>query len=242
MPTHSDSAEKESLKLVEDFVGALTHALASCPQPGTLLAKYRFGSSKHLQRAIEGFAFLRQSKRVDASKFLVRPALEVLIRLEAASKHPDLFYRIAFSEHLRDEQLLRLSDELSNDKARSEENWKTFKENWQRFSDAFTKEFPNVPKVDKELTVAAAAEKAELKPFYGSHYRIYSQYTHGALRASVGSLDQATDPEDNRIMAVCALGALETLVSLGAKWQNRDDLIERLQRLSPWQTGKDKRA
>jgi hypothetical protein len=242
MPTHSDSAEKESLKLVEDFVGALTHALASCPQAGTLLAKYRFASSKHLQRAIEGFAFLRQSKRVDASKFLVRPALEVLIRLEAASKHPDLFYRIAFSEHLRDEQLLRLSDELSNDNARSEENWKTFKENWQRFSDAFTKEFPNVPKVDKELTVAAAAEKAELKPFYGSHYRIYSQYTHGALRASVGSLDQATDPEDNRIMAVCALGALETLVSLGAKWQNRDDLIERLQRLSPSETGKDKRA
>jgi hypothetical protein len=113
---------------------------------------------------------------------------------------------------------------------------------WQRFSDAFTKEFPNVPKVDKELTVFAAAEKAELKPFYGSYYRIYSQYTHGALRASVGSLDQATDPEDNRIMAVCALGALETLVSLGAKWQNRDDLIERLQRLSPWETGKDKRA
>jgi len=157
---HSDSAEKESLKLLEDCVGALTQALSSCPAPDTLLSKYRFWSSKHLQRAIEGFAFLRRSRRVDSSKFLVRPALEVLIRLEAASKHPDLFYRIAFSEHLRDEQLLRESDKLSNKKARSEENWKKFKENWQRFCDAFTKEFPNVAKVDKELTVACAAEKS----------------------------------------------------------------------------------
>jgi hypothetical protein len=229
---HSDYAEKESLKLVEDFVEAVTRALASCPQPGTLLGKYQFGSCNHLQRAIEGFVFLRQSRRVDCSKFLVRPALEGLVRLEAARKHPDLFYRIAFSEHVRDEQLLKESDKLLNDNVRSEQNWKQFQENWQRFSDAFTKEFPNVPKLDKKLTVADAAEKTVLKSLYGRHYRIYSQYTHGAFRASVGSLDRTTDPDDNRIMVLCALGALETLVSLGAKSPNHGDLIERLERLS----------
>ncbi len=90
---HSNSAEEKSLKLVEDFVGALTHALDSLggKKPNTILDNYRFWSSKHLQRAVEGFAFLRRSERVDSSKFLVRPAIEMLIRLEAATKHPDLF-------------------------------------------------------------------------------------------------------------------------------------------------------
>jgi hypothetical protein len=232
-PNQTPSAEEESLKLVEDFDGELRHALDSLGDvwPNTLLDTYRFWSSKHLQRALAGFAFLRQSGLVDSSKFLVRPAIEMFIRLEAGGKHPDLFYRIASSERRRDEQLLREADKLSNNEAQSKENWKRFKEKWQRFDDAFTAEFPNIPKSNEELYIASAAEKAGLKPFYGSHYRIYSQYTHGALRASSGTLDQATDPEDNRIMAICALGALDTLVSLGAKSPNHGDLVERLQHL-----------
>jgi hypothetical protein len=197
---HSASAEQESLTLVDDVVGEITHALDSLDGklPNTLLGKYRFWSSKHLHRAVRGFAFLRRSGRVDCSKFLIRPAIEMAFRLEAVRKHPDLFYRIAFSEHLRDEQLLRVADQLLNDDAQSKENWKTFKENWNRFSDAFTAEFPNVPKVDKELSIACAAEKAGMKYIYDNHYRTYCQYTHGALRASIGALDDVTDPEDNR--------------------------------------------
>ncbi len=126
--------------------------------------------------------------------------------------------------------MLREADKLLNNKAQSEENWKRFKENWQRFRDAFTTEFPNSSKPDKELPIAYAAEKAGLKPFYGSHYRIYCQYTHGALRASIGSLDEATNPEDNRIVAICALGALDNLISMGAESPNRNDLVQRLQR------------
>jgi hypothetical protein len=228
---------EESLKLVEDFVSELSRALDSLgdkrPTADRLLSRYGFWSSKHLQRALAGFAFLRQSGRVDSSKFLVRPAIEMFIRLEAATKHPDLFYRIAASEHRRDAQLLRESDRVTNDKTQSKANWQQFEENWHRFVDAFTQEFPNVPKSNDDLGMASAAEKAGLKPFYGSHYRIYSQYTHGALRASTGALDSATDLEDNRIMSICALGALNALVSLGAQSPNHGSLVERLQRLSP---------
>jgi len=43
---HSASAEKESLKLVEDFNDELTHALDSLgkkkPDPDTLINRYRF--------------------------------------------------------------------------------------------------------------------------------------------------------------------------------------------------------
>ena len=238
--------EEESLKVVEDFTAEIIHALDSLgskrPNPDTLINRYRFWSAKHLQRALAGFAFLRRSGYTDSSKFLVRPSVEMFIRLEAARQHADLFYRIAASEHRRDAQLLRESDKLLSDETLSKENWKKFEENWQRFVDAFTKEFPSVPKSDNELDMASAAEKAGLKPFYGSHYRIYSQYTHGALRASSGALDSATDPEDNRIMSICALGALNALVSIGAKSPNHNSLVERLQRLSPKKQGEDKKG
>ena len=233
----ANQPEEESLKLVEDFVGELNHALDSLggkpPTPDTLLSRYRFWSGKHLQRALAGFVFLRRAGYVDSSKFLVRPAIEMFIRLVGATKHPDLFYRIAASEHRRDAQLLKEADKQINNEAQSKENWKTFEENWQRFNDAFTAEFPDVPKSNRELDMASLAEKAKLKRFYGSHYRIYSQYTHGALRASIGSLDLATDPEDNRITSICALAALEALVSLGAKSPNHGDLVERLEGICP---------
>jgi len=227
--------EEESLKLVEAFVDELKHALDSLggkmPTPNTLLGRYRFWSSKHLQRALAGFAFLRRSGYTDSSKFFVRSAIEMVIRLEAASKHPDLFYRIAFSEHRRDEQFLREVDKRLNNEAQSKENWKRFEANWEIFRDAFTKEFPDVPKEDKPLTVASAAEKMGMDNLYGGYYRIYSQYTHGALLATIGYLDEGTDPEDNRIMAMCAVGALEALISLGAESSSHDDLFRRFRRL-----------
>ena len=216
---HSASAEKESLKLVEDFNDELTHALDSLgkkkPDPDTLINRYRFWSAKHLQRACAGFVLLRRSGYIDSSKFLVRPSLEMFIRLETARQHPDLFYRIAAKEHRRDAQLLRERDKLLKDN--SEED---------------TKEFPDVTKSDDDLDMASAAKKAGLESFYGSHYRIYSQYTHGALRASMGYLDPATDPEDNRIMSICALAALEALISIGAKSPNQDSLEARIPRFS----------
>jgi hypothetical protein len=222
---HWASAEEESLTLVDDFVGEVTHAIQSLggKRPNALLANYRLWSSKHLYQAVGGFAFLRRSRLVDASKFLVRPAIEMMIRLEGARQHPDLFYRIAHSEHLQDKHLLQI--------AGNQELQAQIEKIWERFKDALAKEFPTIPipNVDDRLTIEYLAEKAGLKPFYDSHYRIYSRYTHGALHASTGNLDEATDPEDNRIMAVCALVALDNLVSLGAKSPNHDRLVQRLQ-------------
>jgi hypothetical protein len=151
-PSHSAEAEEESLKLVEDFNTELMHALDSLHKKSVgLLDQYRFWSSKHLQRAVDGFAFLRRSGRIDGSKFLVRPALEMAFRLQAVRKHPDSLYRIEFSEHHRDEQLLQ------EDAKRSEQPYDDtqIKQKWKRFSDAFTTEFPDIPKVDKALTIRA---------------------------------------------------------------------------------------
>jgi hypothetical protein len=225
---HSASAEEESLTLVDDLVREITKALDSLAgkKHNGLFDNYRFWSSKHLHRAADGFAFLRRFGRMDASKFLVRPAIDLVFRLEAVKKHPDLLYRIAFSEHRQDERFLRSAAEQSKQPYNDAEG----KEKWKRFSDAFTAEFPKIPKVDKELSVVCTAEKAGLKPIYDSHYRTYCQYAHGALRASIGGLDEATDPADNRTIALCAFFALDTLVSLGGESPNRDRLFQRLQR------------
>jgi Family of unknown function (DUF5677) len=229
---HSDSAEQESLTLVEDFVGEVAYALDSLGDKKTkgLFDNYRFCSSKHLHRAADGFAFLRGSGRVDASKFLIRPAIEIAFRLEAVRKHPNLLYRIAFSEHLREKQLVQAAVEHGQTNPTITRG---VEQKWKQFGDAFAAEFPEIPKVEERLTIECAAEKAGMKYVYDGHYRIYSQYTHGALFASIGYLDEATDREDNRAMAVCALIALDNLVSLGAKSPKRGSLFQRLSELPP---------
>jgi hypothetical protein len=113
-PSHSAEAEEESLKLVEDFNTELKQALDSLggKKADGLIDKYRFWCSKHLQRAVDGFAFLRRSGRVDGSKFLVRPAIEMAFRLEAARQHPDVFYRIAHEEYRQDKHLMQGESQL----------------------------------------------------------------------------------------------------------------------------------
>ena len=217
-------SEEKSLELVEDFNNELRNALASLAgkKPG-LLDTYRFWSAKHLQRAVDGFVFLRRSRRVDGSKFLVRPAIEMMIRLQA-SQHPALFYRIAHSEYLQDKHLLRIAGDDAKLQAQNDKNWEGFK-------NAFVSEFPTVPipDVGDRLTIEHLAKKAGLSPFYNGHYRIYCRYTHGALRASTGNIDEATDRADNQTMAVTALAALDNLISFGAHSSNRHGLAQRLE-------------
>ena len=171
-------SEEKSLELVEDFNNELRNALDSLEgkKPG-LLDTYRFWSAKHLQRAVDGFVFLRRSRRVDGSKFLVRPAIEMMIRLKAASQDPSLFYRIAHSEYLQDKHLLRIAGDDPKLQAQNDKNWEGFK-------NAFVSEFPTVPipDVGDRLKIEHLAEKAGLSPFYNSHYRIYCRYTWRATR------------------------------------------------------------
>ncbi|HEU0050031.1 MAG TPA: DUF5677 domain-containing protein [Nitrososphaera sp.] len=226
---HSTSTEEESLRLVEEIVAEITHALNSLggKQYKGVFDGYRFWSSKHLHRAAEAFAFLRRSGRVDGTKFLMRPAVEMAFRLEAVKQHPNLLYRIAFSEHIQEKKFLNATAKHDQTPATIT---RSVDDKWKKFSDAFAKKFPKIPRVKKELGIPATAEKAGLQYVYDAHYRIYCQYTHGTLFASVGYFDAATDPEDNRAMAGCAMIALDALISLGAESPNRDELFAR----QPW--------
>ena len=148
-------------------------------------------------------------------------------KLQAVRLHPEMFYRIAHDERRQDRRLMQGQPELqeASDK------------NWERFKSAFAKDYPTIPIPDlcdrcDRLSIAHVAHKAEMKGYYDSHYRIYSRYTHGALQASTGNIGDATDRADNQIMAVCALVALDNLISFGAQSPNRGRLDQKLEELS----------
>src|SRR2546427_6411 len=94
--------ESRSRNLLCDIQQELANAIDSLggKRGRSALDNYYFHAAKHLNRAAEGFIFLRKSGRMDASKFLVRPVIETIFRVEAVRKKPELLYRIAYSESI----------------------------------------------------------------------------------------------------------------------------------------------
>jgi hypothetical protein len=135
---HSASAEEESLKLVEEIVAEMTRALDSLTgkKHKGLFDGYQFWSSKHLHRAADAFAFLRRSGRLDGTKFLMRPAIEMAFRLLAVRQHPNLLYRIAFSEHIQEKKFLNAAAKHGKT---SSTITGSVDQKWKTFSDAFAK-------------------------------------------------------------------------------------------------------
>src|SRR5262249_43969411 len=149
--------------------------------------RYQYWAAGYLQRAVQAFAFLRRSRCLDGSKFLLRPALEMAFKLEASRLDPEMFYRIALEEYRQDNSLAQGQPQLLPEIATKSENFKK----------QFAKEFPNIPmpilcaKCDK-LTIEKIAVKAEMA-FYYKIYRIYCRFTHGAMQAATGMFDQPID-------------------------------------------------
>jgi hypothetical protein len=227
IPTHVHEEEQCSLTLLCDIQQELANALNSVggKQSRGALDNYYFHSADHVNRVAEGFIFLRKSGRTDASKLLVRPLIETMFRVEAIRKKPELFYRIAYSETIVEDPKW-IGSAASRAGATFDEaaHSKRFKE----FKEQLSKQLPNVPLEDKYISVWEIAEVAGMAGYYGSHYRTYCRYTHGALWAIGGFLTDLTDPEDNRAMGLCTWSVLDALASIGAESPNRQSLLQRL--------------
>ena len=212
------------MKLLSDMQAELHEALNDLGgrQGDGLLEQYAFYTAAHINRAAEGYVYLRESRRVEASKHLVRTAIEAFIRLQCIRKHPELLFRIAFTEFNEDKKWARSAkgEDLANAMQAIEANWVAFVEGYR-------KRYPEHSSNEKELSLRRAAEYAGMEGYYDSHYRLYCRFTNAALRASIGDLS-AFDAEDNRTMTVCALAAVEALVGLGASAPNLASLNQRL--------------
>lgn len=69
------------------------------------------------------------------------------------------------------------------------------------------KQEPGYPIVCKRVDGRYTAQVAELLPVYDTAYRIYCEFTHSAVRAVRGALDQTTDPIDTT-MVIWAVGTM----------------------------------
>jgi hypothetical protein len=218
--------EGKSLKLVVDVHTELSKALDSLGKKKArgMRDNYRFWSSFYMGRASQGYIVLRRAGGMAESRFLVRPALEIMFRLEAVRQKPELVYRIGYTETKLEDRKWLIALAKSAEK---QFDGAAFDKRWEEFKKEIQSQFPAANLEDKRLTIKEAADAANLGGVYDTIYATYCRYTHGALRAIVGEIDEPVGAEDNYIMACCLLCAVESLLSIGADAPNYESLKKR---------------
>ncbi|MHC1764934.1 MAG: DUF5677 domain-containing protein [Verrucomicrobiia bacterium] len=196
-------AELAALDLLSETGQLLGKAINSLGGivPPSVEANYLFQTAVGVNRVADGFLVLRRSGRVDASKVMVRPAVELLICAAAALRNKEFLFRKAYSEWREDKKLLAKSaaDEAEADTALLE------------LEHEFAGKLPGYPLKRERLRISQAAEMAGLRWLYDSAFAIYCQFTHGSVRALMGELAATTDRHDTAIVCWCTLIMLDLL-------------------------------
>jgi hypothetical protein len=225
-----ENPEDLPLKLLTDLQKELQAALKSLAgkKPNAITDRYYLNAGGFTNRVADGYLLLRNAGRMDASKLLIRPALEMMIRVQALRQQPGLFYRIGYTESEDDKKWFAPAARRLG---------KTFDikadpPGWDKFEKAFKKAFPKAKLQRVPLALPEAARIAGLLGYYDTHYRMYCKHTHAALRATGGYLDQMSDPEDTRTMVNCTFSALDAVAAIGGSVPKLKSLRARCDKLS----------
>jgi hypothetical protein len=207
-----DEVENRWLELLVDMQTELRDGLQGLAgkQLGGLHDAYLGYTAAHINRAVEGYVYLRRSGRVDASKLLVRTGIEAVIRLQAVRKKPELLFRVAFTEFNEERKWVRLTGGGDGSEA-----LRAIDAQWDDFKRKYRAKYPEHTLTEEDLSLRRAAECAGIEGYYDSHYRLYYKYTHAAFGATMGDLNDF-DREDTRTMTLCAFSALHAVASIGA--------------------------
>ena len=205
------SSPKELLTLVtqlQESLAACLNSLGGRPRNGLEEAFKGFCAS-HINRAAEGFVVLKGGNRDYSARLLVRPAMEAMFKLLAVKTDPSALYGIARYEHDQDKKWSRPfapggEGELT----------KAFDEKWKQFTEAYRGQHTEQELIPSPIGVRGAAERAHVDRYYDSHYRLYCQYTHAALRATTGDLDTFSG-EDERVVGFALIVAIEAVQEFG---------------------------
>jgi hypothetical protein len=223
--TNEDDAP--TLQLVRDLRSELAHGLNSLRgKQYDTIGKFIGSSAVHMNHAADGFIFVRESGRVDCSKLLVRPVIEIMFRLTAVKTKPSLIYRIAYTEQLDREKWVRAAATRQGTKFEPEQD------SWDMFKKHCETQYPGPDVRDEKISLYNVAKSVGLEGYYDSHYRLYCKFTHAALEAVVGDLDPLSDAEDNRTVALCIFSVIEALITIGAAAPNLAALRTRIDELS----------
>ncbi len=200
-PNHGPK-EIQLLALLKDVQGLLAAALNSMAGKSTEAeASYLGWASVSVNRAAEGYLWLRESGRVAASKLLVRPVLEATFSATAVVKKPGFLFRKLYTEWEEDQKM------FANNAAAQTVGRQALRD----LKRAATKARPNYPVECKRVNIRDAADAVGLLKAYEGAYRTYCKFTHGAIQAVQGHLDDATDAIDTDVVVWCVLTMLNQL-------------------------------
>jgi hypothetical protein len=221
--------ENSSLQLLLAAQKELGDALDSVggKKPKNALDNYKFWCSVYLGRASKAFLFLRDAKQIPESRFLVRPAIEMMIKLEALAQRPDLLYRIAYTETQEDRTWFCLLADAIGEKFDESEQQKSM----ERFKQECAKLSTSADLKDERISLRCLALIIGIQRYYDSHYRMYCRFTHASLRALIGNLDDVATDEDNVTMVLCVLSAIKSVVAIGGAAPNFGALHDRREAL-----------
>lgn len=222
-PTHS---ERVTMTLLSDIEPAISDALNSLGKRMTKRMEdmYYFYATKHIHDALDAFIVLRGQHRLDGACLLVRPALEAMLKLRAVRAKPHLLHRALLADNKE------LDKWFSSTARRHDVPYTPISERveWAAFKHRFALQFgADNLEDDTPLTAYDAAKAIGIEPYYDTHYRGFSHYTHGLLEAISGGLDELIDPEASRVMLQSAITALDALTYLGANCPNLESLSQR---------------
>jgi len=220
--THSEIVAMALLWEIQPAIAVALNSLGGKMTKGVEDLYYLYASS-HINTAVDAFILLRREHRIDGARLLVRPALETMLRLQAVRVRTYLLYRVLLREALE-------ADKWFGSVARRHGVAYTRvcdRAKWQAVKNRCVAQFGADKLEDVPLDSYGAAAAIGLEAYYDSHYRGYCQYTHGALEAVSGSLDELTDPEDTRVMLHSAMIALDALVDIRAECPGIASLRER---------------
>jgi hypothetical protein len=182
---------------------------------------YKFEYCRFINNTTETFLFLVKNERVEASRILVRPALEVTFRLQAIQTKPELLLGVAAWEHEERKKLMNgIAPHLVD------ETTKTMAVQWTDTVESYKKLFPSLPINQTPLSAFDAAKAIQFNPalksgngnsnpLFETYYRFYSPFTHGHIDSLSGEMNYLPFL-DNSIMGYSAIIALDATVKLGA--------------------------
>jgi hypothetical protein len=201
MPQVPTSEETKALALLSESIAALAGAIDSLGgTQAQAKARYLFWSASFVNHTAAGFLKLKELN-LKASKLLVRPCLETLFNVCATVNRGDFLFEKACAEW-REENKYSPKDPSSRQEAEDALN---------QLKAYFGSSRSTTDIRGDKLSAYQAADHAGLVSVYNSAYRVYCQYTHGALRAAAGDLDEVTDSRDTPYVAYVVLKVLRLL-------------------------------
>lgn len=216
--SHNAEEDAQTLLIVQGLLDCLDGAVESLV--GTdmdAVNMFVAASARHLLQAANGYVLLRKSNHWSCSALLIRPMIELILRMTAISKQPEVICRFADKEIKHRQGFLR-ELMVRNEKDPSEATVNVNPE----FAKFCADRFPDFALPPGKIQVREIASIAELTELYAAQYNLYSEFAHGAMEAITGKTGDLTEHQDNPCVAYCLYQAIELLIGMGA---NAPDVI-----------------